>query len=97
MGSTSLIVAKRKQVSNRATVKGTPIKITTLTGGCNGPMLTFTNTIRESTEGYGRRNVSTFFPVLHNIIALRRTVGGRGTGEGLTSATRRICEAFAVL
>lgn len=90
VGGTSVIVAKRNYLSNRAIVKGTPINITGVTERFRGPILTFSNYIARSTGTYRTTKVSTFFPVIQNIVSLRSTVRASRTGRGVASAIRRM-------
>lgn len=90
MGSTSLIVAKRKGVSDRAVCKGAPVNITETTGGRKVPMVNLTNSLSSSDSVIRRRKVSTLFDVIPNIMALPRTLRGttvcvREATEGVTT------------
>lgn len=96
LGGTSVMIAKRNELSKRDTVKGIPIKITGTNEGGNYGMVTLTKDIASSTITYGGRNVSTFFPVVEKTAALGRTVSVGGTRGGVGGATRRIFELVSV-
>lgn len=90
--SYSLTVAKRKDVSFRATFKGAPVTIARYIGG-GSPGYAVINLYKRLKGGISilcRGNFSTLFPVISNPRSLRRTV--RGNRLGLAEATRGILE-----
>lgn len=95
--STSFILAKRNEVSRRATVKGTPTNITGLTGGRNYAIVTFTKTLRRNFTIYRRVKVSTTFYVRGETIDLRRTVSQSTTVRGLASAYGRTFQLIGTI
>lgn len=93
VGSTSLVVAKRKGSSQRALVKGMPSNVLRRTEERRVPIVLLTKTVR-STKVLGTTKFQNMFSVAPSPTSLRRTVRPRFTRRGVQEAIRRVYQVF---